>query len=58
MSATPAPGEQRVVDRVPKQPYIGGKRRDGSKDTLPVEDPSTGESQARRSTQRSSGGRS
>ncbi len=36
--------EQQVVDRVPKQLYIGGEWRDGAKGTLSVEDPSTGES--------------
>jgi succinate-semialdehyde dehydrogenase/glutarate-semialdehyde dehydrogenase len=36
--------EQQVVDQVPKQLYIGGEWRDGAKGTLPVEDPSTGES--------------
>src|SRR5437588_4269929 len=35
--------EQRVVDQVPKQLYIGGEWRAGSKGTLGVEDPSTGE---------------
>jgi succinate-semialdehyde dehydrogenase/glutarate-semialdehyde dehydrogenase len=43
MSTISAPEEQRVVDRVPKQLYIGGEWRDGSKGSLAVEDPSTGE---------------
>jgi succinate-semialdehyde dehydrogenase / glutarate-semialdehyde dehydrogenase len=40
---TTAPEEQRVVDEVPKQLYIGGEWRDGAKGTLNVEDPATGE---------------
>jgi succinate-semialdehyde dehydrogenase / glutarate-semialdehyde dehydrogenase len=43
MSTITAPEEQRVVDQVPKQLYIGGDWRDGAKGTLSVEDPSTGE---------------
>jgi succinate-semialdehyde dehydrogenase/glutarate-semialdehyde dehydrogenase len=43
-TTTTAPEEQRVVDEVPKQLYIGGEWRDGAKGALPVEDPSTGES--------------
>jgi succinate-semialdehyde dehydrogenase/glutarate-semialdehyde dehydrogenase len=35
--------EQEVVQRVPKQLFIGGEWRDGAKGTLAVEDPSTGE---------------
>jgi succinate-semialdehyde dehydrogenase/glutarate-semialdehyde dehydrogenase len=35
--------EQRVLDQVPKQLYIGGEWRDGSEGTIAVEDPSTGE---------------
>jgi succinate-semialdehyde dehydrogenase/glutarate-semialdehyde dehydrogenase len=35
--------EQRIIDEVPKQLYIGGEWRDGEKGTLAVEDPSTGE---------------
>src|SRR6201995_1385600 len=35
--------EQKVVDEVPKQLYIGGEWRDGAKGTLSVEDPSTAE---------------
>ncbi len=42
MSTISAPDEQRVVDQVPKQLYIGGEWRDGSKGTLSVEDPATG----------------
>src|ERR1700759_3722752 len=44
MSTTTAPAEQKIVDEVPKQLYIGGKWGDGAKGTLSVEDPSTGES--------------
>jgi succinate-semialdehyde dehydrogenase / glutarate-semialdehyde dehydrogenase len=44
MSTISAPEEQRVLDQVPKQLYIGGEWRDGAKGTLAVEDPSTGES--------------
>jgi succinate-semialdehyde dehydrogenase / glutarate-semialdehyde dehydrogenase len=44
MSTISAPEEQRVLDRVPKQLYIGGEWRDGAKGTVAVEDPSTGES--------------
>src|SRR6201994_1888968 len=43
MSTTTAPAEQKIVDEVPKQLYIGGEWRDGAKGTLAVEDPSTGE---------------
>jgi succinate-semialdehyde dehydrogenase / glutarate-semialdehyde dehydrogenase len=43
MSTITAPEEQRVVDAVPKQLYIGGEWREGAKGTLAVEDPSTGE---------------
>ncbi len=43
MSTTIAPEEQRVLEQVPKQLYIGGQWRDGSNGTLAVEDPSTGE---------------
>jgi succinate-semialdehyde dehydrogenase/glutarate-semialdehyde dehydrogenase len=35
--------EQTVVDAVPKQLYIGGEWRDGSRGTLDVEDPATQE---------------
>jgi succinate-semialdehyde dehydrogenase / glutarate-semialdehyde dehydrogenase len=44
MTTISAPEEQRVLDEVPKQLYIGGEWRDGAKGTLSVEDPSTGES--------------
>ena len=43
MSTITAPEEQQVLDRVPKQLYIGGEWRDGAKGTLAVEDPATGE---------------
>ena len=43
MSTITAPEEQRVLDQVPKQLYIAGEWRDGSKGTIPVEDPATGE---------------
>src|SRR5438477_161685 len=43
MSTITAPEEQRVVENVPKQLYIGGEWRDGSKATIAVEDPATGE---------------
>ena len=35
--------EQQVLGRVPKQLYIGGRWREGSKGTFGVEDPATGE---------------
>jgi succinate-semialdehyde dehydrogenase / glutarate-semialdehyde dehydrogenase len=44
MTTISAPEEQRVLDEVPKQLYIGGEWRDGAKGTLSVEDPSTGDS--------------
>ena len=44
MSTITAPAEQKIVDEVPKQLYISGEWRDGSKGTLSVEDPSTGDS--------------
>jgi succinate-semialdehyde dehydrogenase/glutarate-semialdehyde dehydrogenase len=44
MSTTIAAEEQKVIEQVPKQLYIGGKWRDGSNGTLAVEDPSRGES--------------
>jgi succinate-semialdehyde dehydrogenase/glutarate-semialdehyde dehydrogenase len=44
MTSISAPEEQRVLDQVPKQLYIGGEWRDGAKGTIAVEDPSTGES--------------
>src|SRR5881227_821613 len=43
MSTITAPEEQQVLDKVPKQLYIGGQWRDGSKGTIPIEDPATGE---------------
>jgi succinate-semialdehyde dehydrogenase/glutarate-semialdehyde dehydrogenase len=43
MSTITAPEEQQILDQVPKQLYIAGQWRDGSKGTIPVEDPSTGE---------------
>jgi succinate-semialdehyde dehydrogenase / glutarate-semialdehyde dehydrogenase len=44
MTTISAPEENRVLDQVPKQLFIGGDWRDGAKGTLSVEDPSTGES--------------
>ncbi len=44
MSTITASEEQRVVDQVPKQLFIGGEWRDGSKGSLGVEDPATEES--------------
>jgi succinate-semialdehyde dehydrogenase/glutarate-semialdehyde dehydrogenase len=35
--------EKAVIERVPKQLWIGGEWRDGGAGTLPVEDPATGE---------------
>jgi succinate-semialdehyde dehydrogenase/glutarate-semialdehyde dehydrogenase len=43
MSTISATEEQRVVENVPKQLYIGGGWRDGAKGMLAVEDPATGE---------------
>ncbi len=43
MSTITAPEEQQVLDQAPKQLYIAGQWRDGSKGTIPVEDPATGE---------------
>ena len=43
MSTITASEEQRAVEQVPKQLYIGGQWRDGAKGTLTVEDPSTQE---------------
>ena len=41
---TAAPSEQAVLDRVPKELFIGGRWRAASGGgTLPVEDPATGE---------------
>src|SRR5215471_14037026 len=44
MSTITAPAEQKILDEVPKQLYIGGDWRDGAKGSLSVEDPATGES--------------
>src|ERR1700760_1612704 len=41
MSTITASEEQRVIEQVPKQLYIGGQWRDGEKGTITVEDPST-----------------
>src|SRR5579884_2933232 len=43
MSTITAPEEQGILDQVPKQLYIAGEWRDGSKGSIPVEDPATGE---------------
>src|ERR1700750_2913827 len=43
MSTISAPEEQKILETVPKQLYIGGEWRDGSKGTFSVEDPATGE---------------
>jgi succinate-semialdehyde dehydrogenase / glutarate-semialdehyde dehydrogenase len=43
MSTTTAPEEQQILEQVPKQLLIAGEWRDGSKGTIPVEDPATGE---------------
>jgi len=43
MSTISAPEEQKILEQVPKQLYIGGEWRDGSKGTFSVEDPATGE---------------
>src|SRR5437660_4660 len=45
MTAT-ASEETRVLDDVPKQLYVAGEWRDGSKGTIAVEDPATGETLA------------
>ncbi|HEX3678819.1 MAG TPA: NAD-dependent succinate-semialdehyde dehydrogenase [Galbitalea sp.] len=42
-STITATNEQGIVERVPKQLFIGGEWRDGSKGTFTVEDPSLGE---------------
>jgi succinate-semialdehyde dehydrogenase/glutarate-semialdehyde dehydrogenase len=44
MSTITASEEQRIIDQVPKQLYIGGEWRDGAKGTISVEDPATGDS--------------
>jgi succinate-semialdehyde dehydrogenase/glutarate-semialdehyde dehydrogenase len=46
MSTTVSSTEQQVVDSVPHQLLIGGEWREGSKGTLAVEDPSSGETLA------------
>ena len=43
MTTITAPAEQHVIEEAPKQLYIAGEWRDGSKGMLAVEDPSTGE---------------
>ncbi len=43
MATITASDEQQILDRVPKQLYIGGEWRNGAKGTLTVEDPATGE---------------
>jgi succinate-semialdehyde dehydrogenase / glutarate-semialdehyde dehydrogenase len=43
MSTITASNEKQVLDQVPKQLYIGGQWREGSKGTLAVADPATGE---------------
>ncbi len=43
MSTITASQEQQVIDEVPKELYIGGNWQSGSKGTLSVEDPSTGQ---------------
>ena len=43
MTTITASEEQRILDAVPKQLYIGGEWRDGADGTLEVEDPSTGD---------------
>jgi succinate-semialdehyde dehydrogenase/glutarate-semialdehyde dehydrogenase len=43
MSTITAPQEQRILEQVPKQLYIGGEWVDGGEGALAVEDPSTGE---------------
>jgi succinate-semialdehyde dehydrogenase/glutarate-semialdehyde dehydrogenase len=43
MSTITASQEQQVLDKTPKQLYIGGEWRDGAEGKLAVEDPSTGE---------------
>ncbi len=43
MSTITATDEEQILEQVPKQLYIAGEWRDGSKGTITVEDPSTGE---------------
>jgi succinate-semialdehyde dehydrogenase/glutarate-semialdehyde dehydrogenase len=42
MSTITAPQEQQILEQVPKQLYIDGQWRDGSKGSIAVEDPATG----------------
>jgi succinate-semialdehyde dehydrogenase / glutarate-semialdehyde dehydrogenase len=42
MSTITATNEQQVLEQVPKQLYVAGEWREGSKGTIPVEDPATG----------------
>ena len=44
MTTITASDEQQILDQVPQQLYIAGQWQDGSKGTIPVEDPATGES--------------
>jgi succinate-semialdehyde dehydrogenase / glutarate-semialdehyde dehydrogenase len=44
MTTITAPAEQQILSQVPKQLYIAGEWRDGSKGHIAVEDPATGES--------------
>jgi succinate-semialdehyde dehydrogenase/glutarate-semialdehyde dehydrogenase len=46
MTLITSSAEQRVLDEVPKQLFIGGQWRDGSAGTLTVEDPATGQTLA------------
>jgi len=43
MTTITASDEQQVLEQVPKQLFIAGQWRDGSKGSIPVEDPATGE---------------
>jgi succinate-semialdehyde dehydrogenase/glutarate-semialdehyde dehydrogenase len=43
MTTISVPEEQRILEQVPKQLFIAGEWRDGSKGTIGVEDPATGE---------------
>jgi succinate-semialdehyde dehydrogenase/glutarate-semialdehyde dehydrogenase len=43
MSTITAANEHQVLEQVPKQLYVAGEWREGSKGTIPVEDPATGE---------------
>src|SRR5438270_8480582 len=46
MSTITASQEQQIIEATPRELYIGGEWRGGAKGTLPVEDPSTGETLA------------